>query len=116
MNERGWMRHSVGLCKARVEQFNHTHPAPGGDTARYLKWLEWELAWREHVMAITVRGSTAGLSELGRIWLRYMRNHARAQMARYANEISEDQFRARVDMMRRARNDLIRRYTGKKVA
>jgi len=86
------------------------------DPVRFLKWLEWELAWREHVLALTVSGGTRGLSPIGRVWFEYMRAHARAQMARYANEIDEREFVVVCRGLRESRDNRFKALSRKKVS
>ena len=115
MNERAWMVHSTMLLRERVEKFN-PEAEMVADPETLLMLLKWQLAWQSRVLKCVQAGKVERLSPVGRVWWGYMRDKAALQVARYANEISEEVFRIKSGHLRKMRDCDLRMMSKGRVA
>lgn len=96
--ETRWMYHSLNLA---IERRNKLSEREGADLA-FVNRLKYEVRMRLYVMDYLHQSTRFYGSAL--IWHRYMVEHARLQIQRYAREISEDEFHTRCRALRLERD------------
>jgi hypothetical protein len=104
LSEADWMRHSRGLCRARL---NKSSP---GDPPELAVKLRYELRIRDWCLENSARaeffqGSAA-------VWWGYMVDHARLQIAKYSGEIDESEFISRCKTLRDQRDQADLSFAG----
>lgn len=111
----GWIRHSLNLARARHDQqFDLAHPKgkPKPHVGRIydpalIARLRREVKLREFVLNHWRRSDL--LDGSARVWWVYVLAHARLQIRRYANEITDVEFLAACAQLRRERDTADRR-------
>jgi hypothetical protein len=101
-----WMRHSLFLS----EQYLHSAKKPDNGywaTPKLIHRLQREVDALKRVLSAIISQSTYTLDPYHQIWARWMEQHANAQIARYANTMTEEDFQSYCKQIRNARDEAL---------